>query len=78
MVYFLAGFVGFLFMVESLFSPIRNLIRVTTASSEEVYLKVVEYEGYSANDYLDIVFFVIGIALIIGSIGFWLKSKAIL
>ena len=77
MVYFGVGSFGFMLILESLFSPIRNLLPVVVASSESTYLKVVEYEGYSANDYLDIVFMVFGIVLFAGSIYFWFKYKAI-
>ena len=75
MVYLGVGFLGFLFVVESLFSPIRNLIPVVVTSDGDLYLKVVEYEGYSINDYLDIALMALGIVLLFGAIGFWIKFK---
>jgi hypothetical protein len=73
--YFGSGFFGLLLILESVYGPIRNVLPVAVASSEDVYLKAVEYEGHSINDYLDILFMVFGIALLVGSIYFWFKSK---
>jgi hypothetical protein len=75
MLHLVFGIIGLASLIEGIYRPIRGLLLMAKAANEHVYLKVVQSDGYSFDDYLDFALIACGICLLVGSLVFWLKAK---